>query len=274
MEELRKKIIELNKFSVKLGAVPSVRKPNDLSFAAKLSTKVLPKKFDAGKKVKMVFDQGQYSSCTGHATASCVMRFLANTKQKVFVCSRSFPYYNGRLVSELQGDLEVNTKTDNGAYLNCVLESIIKYGICDQSVCGYGKDANIFDKPSAKAYKYAESLSDIRYKRVSNSLHDIKSAIAENNCIVAGITLYESCYSDKTTKTGIFDFPNGDSIIGGHAICIVAYDDDTRLFKFVNSWGDSWGDKGYGYLPYSYLEYNNLAFDLFVINFVKNSDTI
>lgn len=38
-----------------------------------------------------------------------------------------------------------------------------------------------------------------------------------------------------------------------HAICVIGYDDASRLLKFRNSWGVRWGEQGYGYLPYSYM---------------------
>ena len=47
--------------------------------------------------------------------------------------------------------------------------------------------------------------------------------------------------------------PGNSSLRGGHAICVVGYDDDTQLFKFKNSWSNSWGDNGYGYLPYEFM---------------------
>jgi hypothetical protein len=31
-----------------------------------------------------------------------------------------------------------------------------------------------------------------------------------------------------------------------------------KLFKFINSWTESWGDKGYGYLPYDYIARNSV----------------
>jgi hypothetical protein len=41
---------------------------------------------------------------------------------------------------------------------------------------------------------------------------------------------------------------------GGHAICIIGYDDQAQRFKFKNSWGIDWGTNGYGTIPYDYIK--------------------
>ena len=43
-----------------------------------------------------------------------------------------------------------------------------------------------------------------------------------------------------------------DTVRGGHAISIVGYRTDGR-FIVRNSWGTSWGDKGFGYLQPDYI---------------------
>lgn len=40
-------------------------------------------------------------------------------------------------------------------------------------------------------------------------------------------------------------------IFGGHAICIVGFNLKKREFYFTNSWGEEWGDNGYGIIPFS-----------------------
>ena len=47
--------------------------------------------------------------------------------------------------------------------------------------------------------------------------------------------------------------------IGGHALAIVGHGlynskaPTQNYFKFLNSWGTSWGDSGFGYFPENYV---------------------
>jgi C1A family cysteine protease len=34
---------------------------------------------------------------------------------------------------------------------------------------------------------------------------------------------------------------------------MMGYDDNKRQLTFINSWGEEWGDKGYGYMSYDYF---------------------
>jgi len=44
--------------------------------------------------------------------------------------------------------------------------------------------------------------------------------------ILAGVRVYESWFNKGVNKTGIIPMPKkGEEILGGHAICIVGYDD-------------------------------------------------
>jgi C1A family cysteine protease len=56
-----------------------------------------------------------------------------------------------------------------------------------------------------------------------------------------------------------------DTVLGGHAVVCVGYDDIKKVWIMRNSWGTYWGDKGYFYLPYAYLTNDDLTSDLWII---------
>lgn len=67
--------------------------------------------------------------------------------------------------------------------------------------------------------------------------------------------------------TGDIPYPGpGDRLEGGHAVVAVGYDDarkigsQTGALLIRNSWSIDWGEDGYGWLPYAYVE-NGLAVD-------------
>ena len=52
--------------------------------------------------------------------------------------------------------------------------------------------------------------------------------------------------------------PASDSeLTEGHVVLVIGYKEDNAGKKwliFRNSWGEDWGDRGYGYLPCEYIE--------------------
>jgi C1A family cysteine protease len=56
-----------------------------------------------------------------------------------------------------------------------------------------------------------------------------------------------------------------ETVIGGHAVVCVGYDDARRAFIIRNSWGAGWGVAGYGFMPYPYVLDGGLAADFWTI---------
>lgn len=67
-----------------------------------------------------------------------------------------------------------------------------------------------------------------------------------------GLTVDQTWY-DAQANQGRLDvyapIPNA----GGHAVCVVGYQADGR-FIVRNSWGPTWGDKGFGYATPAYIQ--------------------
>ena len=56
-----------------------------------------------------------------------------------------------------------------------------------------------------------------------------------------------------------------ESVVGGHAVVCVGYDDSRQAFIIRNSWGAGWGEAGYGFMPYAYMLDGGLAADFWTI---------
>jgi GNAT superfamily N-acetyltransferase len=102
----------------------------------------------------------------------------------------------------------------------------------------------------AKAKKYRI----LRYQRITH-LEECKLALISHRQPFTASFEITKQWSDAAD--GVIENPaEGDEIIGSHAISIFAYDDMKRRFKFANSWGENWGNKGYGTLPYEFFDHS------------------
>jgi len=88
------------------------------------------------------------------------------------------------------------------------------------------------------------------YARILN-LDELRMSLAKGPAVL-GIQVFKRMLK---TRIGIVSMPKkGERSLGGHAIATCGYDDKKELVKFKNSWSIKWGDKGYGYLSYAYIE--------------------
>jgi C1A family cysteine protease len=213
----------------------------------------LPSKVDLRSKFQPVFDQGDIGSCTANALCG-----LIGYDQPTMKGSRLFLYYNERMI-------EGTTLSDDGAYLSDGIVSLQKYGICQETEWPY--DTTKFAiKPTNQCYTNALHHIAQQVQNIQNDMAHMKTSLVNGNPFVVGIDVYSSFESAKVAKTGMVPMPTPrDIILGGHAVVCVGYDDSKQVWIMRNSWGTSWGDKGYFYLPYLYLLDSSLSSDLWCI---------
>lgn len=98
----------------------------------------------------------------------------------------------------------------------------------------------------------------------------MKGCIASGFPIVFGFTVYDSFESNEVARTGVVPLPApSESVLGGHAVVAVGYDDAGQCFIVRNSWGDGWGMQGYCTMPYAYLAQRSLASDFWTVRLVN-----
>lgn len=233
---------------------------------------MLPAAVDLRSQDVPIFDQGDLGSCTGQGWAE-IMDFIQKKQllhhvpvgqspeefsQHFTPVSRLFIYYNERVLNNCVNE-------DSGAQIGDGALAIQRFGICRESIWPYIESA-AFQKPSDACYKEASHhLISGAYQIAS--LQDMKQCLYHGYPIVLGIMVYDSFMSDEAASSGVIPMPNRalEQIQGGHCVVCVGYDDNKKHMIMRNSWGASWGDKGYFYLPYDFIQDPNLTDSPFTV---------
>jgi C1A family cysteine protease len=254
-----------SKFSTKksgYGWVPDL--PDQRDFVYKPTFKLfglIPKKVDLSPLCSPVENQGNLGSCTANALVGA-LEFLEKKNKAPFTdMSRLFIYYNERVI-------EHSVNSDSGAMIRDGIKSLKKQGVCSEKIWPYNI-SKFTVKPGANCYKEALNHQITSYQRITE-LDQMRKCLADGFPFIFGFTVYESFESPTVAKTGIVNMPqSNERSIGGHAVLAVGYSDKDKRFLVRNSWGTSWGIKGYFTMPYDYLSDRNLSDDLWTIRSVK-----
>ncbi|CAF4520062.1 unnamed protein product [Rotaria socialis] len=244
--------------------------PSNLpSFGASrtLSNKELPHSVDMRQLMTPIEHQGQTNSYVANALAGAYeFLIMKNTKKHVDV-SRLFLYYNGR---KLSGKYNYQM-IDNGTYISSAIAGLTQYGCCKEELFPFNI-AFINQKPPQRCYTEAAKHCIKESMTVAVELNDMKGCLAEGFPFPFGLQLYKS-FSQSETNGGRVLMPNqqaGDAQEGGHAMLAVGYSNAAQCFIVRNSYGDTWGDKGYVYIPYQYMCNPSMCTDLHCIKLIHD----
>lgn len=207
---------------------------------------MLPPSVDLRANCAPVYDQGHLGSCTAFATAKGLREYLQRSEHQAQTpTSALFQYYETRRNTPLVGWILVHE--DSGGTVSGAINVIKTEGAAPETAWPY--DITKFtDKPPQAAYDAAGSMKFSSTTQLAG-LDDVKTALAAGHPVAFGFKVYDSFR--KIGADGMMPVPAaGESVLGGHAILAVGYDDTKKVLIIRNSWSATWGDHGYFYMPY------------------------
>ncbi len=230
---------------------------------------VIPPIRDLRNWCSPVEDQKSLGSCTAQAAVGALEYFERRVYNKHIDASRLFVYKVTRNLLGLSGD--------TGAYNRTTMATLALFGAPPESYWPYITE-KFDEEPPAFCYAFAQSYQALMYYRIdppgtsgNEVLNSAKRIMAIANPFIFGFSVYSSI--SQADQDGKVPFPDSnDSFWGGHAVLAIGYDDKMKIkhansgnettgaILFKNSWGKDWGEDGYGWLPYKYVE-NGIARD-------------
>jgi len=226
-----------------------------------VTQKLNPNLVDLRNHCSPIENQGSLGSCTGQSIAGAI-ELLNKRNGKPTDVSRLFIYYYERV---LLGTVNY----DSGAYIRDGIKATNKYGASLESHWPY--DIRKFkQEPINEAKSDALNRKVTRYERVED-FNGCIDALSNGYPVVIGFYVYDSFMSASVAKTGNMPYPNTnrERLLGGHAVLLVGYDKNKKVFIVRNSWGTSWGDKGYFYMPFNVVK-PDMSSDYWIIKSVNN----
>lgn len=248
-----------------------------------VKTPSLPEMVDLRQWCSPIENQLNLGSCTAHAGMGVVEYFEQKAYGKHIDGSRLFLYKTTRNLMQVTGD--------TGAWLRNVMGALCLCGVPDEKYWSY--NVADFDKePPAFVYAVADNYEALKYfchdpqganVRPEDVLSTVKKYLAAKIPSMFGFYGFPS-FNNTNIKGGIPYPCPGEKAQWGHAIVAVGYDNGKKIkntkcnketkgaLLIRNSWGTSWGDAGYGWLPYDYI-LNKLAMDFWSLLRMEWVDT-
>lgn len=209
-----------------------------------------------------IFEQGDLGSCTANSISGNARFALSKVEPNICLHpSRLFIYYNARLISGEDID------EDDGLSIRDGCLALKKYGACNETIWPYNF-IKFAKKPPTECYEDAKKYKYFAYFSIANNLNQIKQCLSQKNVVTFGAKLFDSFMSEHTRTTGIVAMPKEhEGSIGGHSMCIVGYNDETKMFAVANSWSEEWGNNGFCFMPYDYISNTEYCGDFYFLKY-------
>ncbi len=226
----------------------------------------LPSRVSLERFAPKRLSQGQQGSCVGWASAYAARTILESVATGKDPNSLTFSpsfLYN-----------QIGMEDCNGSYVVDAMKTLMNVGAISFNKFPYD-DKHCDRKPNDQEKGEAQEFVMRGYNRLTmdddNYTVDMlamKQNLAQGAPVVIGMSVggtFEELNGIESWIPNDDDYNNKDNF-GGHALCVIGYDDnkDGGSFQIMNSWGDDFGANGIFWMPYQHFEkFTNEAYGLY-----------
>lgn len=243
-----------------LRCMPSPEDSRDYQYLRLMGASVgEPTAIDYRSMLPTVFDQGERGSCVACASTWTVKAYEEITQGDYPPAglSASFLY---SMCKKIDG-----MPLEEGTTPRAALTVLKNNGVCSEEIMPYQLLTDLpaphtpeIPEPAlsaAQAFKIQSYASLCSYgdRDRSQVLPAIRQALQQQGPVLMALMVSENFIPDER---GLLPLPQGIPQ-GGHAVGIVGDLPEQEVLILRNSWGSSWGQEGYAYLPYGWLEARN-----------------
>ena len=220
------------------GCIPDKKDVRDYKIdKRKAQAMVYPDAFECEKKAR-VKNQGNVGSCTAHASSTILEHHYVGKEKRL---STNFLYGIHYKLFGSEGP---------GLRIREALNIMRKYGDPEIGYCPGNTEVAAVYTIAEDAFKDQDSMENAKFYRIDSyaklvTNDDIKFALMNYGPVIGCIKWFGDSYLDEQ---GILMI--GEQLSAYHAIVIYGWNELGWLCQ--NSWGATWGKKGYFILPYEY----------------------
>lgn len=224
----------------------------------------LPTSVNLVAQMPPIRDQAQRGTCVAFAALAAYEHFLKKNEHGEIDLSEQFLYWACK-----QHD---GIPTTEGTWLRVAFARLYQDGVCLEETWPYnptpipGNEGQ--GPPTGGAVLEAMTYRVASYVTLgARAVDDLKQALASGRCVPFSVPVYNTLMKNpQAMKTGTIPNPvPGELPVGGHAMCLVGYEDvpgnpglGGGRFIVRNSWGANFGfasayGPGYGTISYAYI---------------------
>ena len=197
-------------------------------------------------------DQGTTGSCVGWATADAVLRWHFVQAKKLPENMLLSPRFIWMAAKETDPNITRPTTfiEEEGTSLKTALDIARKFGVVTDQTLPFAT-GKLYPQDAKTFYAIAATRKILAYFNLDTDISRWRAWLATKGPILTRLDV-DRTWDNASVTGGNLDAYQADKTRGGHAIALVGYTPDRFIVR--NSWGKTWGDKGYAYASLSYAQ--------------------